>query len=59
LFSVFFVRGDQRVGLYAIEDIAEQSELTFDYNYHTVMDNDLLALKPPVENVEWMKKKTK
>ena len=51
-----FVQGEQRIGFYAIQDIPEQHELFFDYNYKCMRDNDLV-LQTPATNVKWMKGK--
>lgn len=49
-----FVRGEQRIGFFAVCSIKAQTELFFDYSYHKAVKNDFL--EKPAINVDWMKK---
>jgi SET domain-containing protein len=53
-FQVLFVKGEQRIGFFARQDIEEQTELLFDYRYKAEMDNDLVELRTPASGVGWM-----
>jgi hypothetical protein len=48
------VKGEQRIGFFARQDIEEQTELLFDYRYKAEMDNDLVELRTPASGVGWM-----
>uniref|UniRef100_A0A7S2JVJ5 Uncharacterized protein n=1 Tax=Leptocylindrus danicus TaxID=163516 RepID=A0A7S2JVJ5_9STRA len=48
------VNGDARVGLFAKEDIAPESELFFDYRYEVGIESENFL--KPATNVSWMKK---
>lgn len=50
-----FVKGEQRIGFFACQDIQAQSELFFNYRYKQTMDNKLL-LQIPISEVKWMEK---
>jgi hypothetical protein len=52
--AAVFVQGEQRIGFYARQDIPEQCELFFDYDYKRTRDNDFI-LQTPAVNVKWMK----
>ena len=50
--KALFVRGEQRIGFFALCDIEAQSELFFDYKYTQSIRNDLID-KPAIK-VAWM-----
>ena len=50
--KILTVNGDSRVGLFAKENIAPQTELFFDYAYDLSMSNDLIEKSGVV--LEWM-----
>jgi len=53
--KTLFVNGEQRIGLFAIEDIKAQEELFFDYGYHKAMDNELV--KKSAKLPDWKRTK--
>ena len=46
------VNGDTRIGLFAKQDLAKQTELFFDYRYEVGLQNELLTL--PGVSADWM-----
>jgi len=52
---ILFVKGEQRAGFFALEDIPEQTELFFNYNYNQSMDNKHLKQIPMHQYTKWEK----
>lgn len=55
--KILFVKGEQRAGFFALEDIPEQTELFFNYNYNQSMDNKHLKQIAMDQHTKWGNKK--
>ncbi len=50
--KVMFVNGEHRIGMYALDDVAAQSELFFNYGYDTEIKSE--HLHKQAIRAEWM-----
>jgi hypothetical protein len=57
LVVVLFVKGEQRIGFFASQNIPEQTELFFDYQYNRRIDNDIILQDLKGTTVSWIKNK--